>query len=71
MNLTVTPPTPGARRAFLRNTVKLVTATFALATPVKSSRRLPQAKQPENLGPPCKGYQDTVHVRTYYEKARF
>jgi hypothetical protein len=62
---------PNRRRSFLRSSIALLGGMIAFAAPLKSGARLRPIEKAEDPEPPSKGYQETPHVRTYYEKVRF
>jgi hypothetical protein len=70
MNSGPLPEKTNGRRNFLRKSITLIGSAFALSAPMHSKAEL-TVESSDRPTPPSKGYQETEHVRTYYEKARF
>jgi hypothetical protein len=55
----------------LRNSIALLGTGYALTAPIHAEAGTEPANHPEKPDKPSKGYQESAHVRTYYEKVRF
>ena len=64
--------TSNQRRSFLRSAFTLLGGTAALSVTLQSKSDAPDG-EPSHASPEdsSKGYRETEHVRTYYEKVRF
>jgi hypothetical protein len=63
-------PTPSSRRGFLRQIALLGSAGGLAALAVNAVERTP-APTADDPMPDNRGYHETDHIRTYYEKADF
>ncbi|MGR9106143.1 MAG: formate dehydrogenase [Gammaproteobacteria bacterium] len=65
------PAKTSERRAFLRTSLNLLGVSVALVLPLQAKTRAAAPEIADSPSPAPKGYRESEHVRTYYEKARF
>ena len=59
------------RRRFIKYLLAVIPGAVTMAPSVKAVPAVPDSSAPDSVDDSGKGYQETLHIKKYYEKARF